>query len=140
MQPFSEWSCWRMFIETWPHSEVMICDKYREQTALYVPLLLCTAFSQLSDFNHFTPMTETGILTRKNILQKMKYQRNCWRTDYLMFLKTLIVTVKMTVNLLLLEIDQNNIYILYRALLGSLVSISWKFQFTKIVSEFVINF
>ena len=26
--------------------------------ALYVPLLLCTAFSQLSDFNHFKPMTE----------------------------------------------------------------------------------
>jgi len=38
----------------------MICDKYREQTALYVPLLLCTAFSELSDFNHFTPMTERG--------------------------------------------------------------------------------
>jgi len=38
----------------------MICIKYREQTALYVPLLLCTAFSQLSDFNHFTPMTERG--------------------------------------------------------------------------------
>ena len=27
-----------------------------------------------------------------------------------------------------------------QALLGSLVSISWKFQFTKVVSEFVINF
>ena len=38
----------------------MICDKYREQTALYFPLLLCTTFSQLSDFNHFTPMTERG--------------------------------------------------------------------------------
>ena len=38
----------------------MICDKYREQTALYFPLLLCIAFSQLSDFNHFTPMTERG--------------------------------------------------------------------------------
>ena len=38
----------------------MICDKCREQTALYDPLLLCTAFSQLSDFNHFTPMTERG--------------------------------------------------------------------------------
>jgi hypothetical protein len=49
-----------MFIETGPHSEVMICNKYREQTALYVLLLLCTAFSQLSDFNHFTPMTERG--------------------------------------------------------------------------------
>jgi len=38
----------------------MICDKYREQTVLYIPLLLCTAFSQLSDFIHFTPMTERG--------------------------------------------------------------------------------
>jgi len=38
----------------------MICDKYREQTALYVPLLLCTASNQLSDFNHFTLMTERG--------------------------------------------------------------------------------
>jgi len=38
----------------------MICDKYREETALYVPLLLCIAFSQLSDFNYFTPMTERG--------------------------------------------------------------------------------
>ena len=36
----------------------MICDKYKEQTALYVSLLLCTAFSHLSDFNRFTPMTE----------------------------------------------------------------------------------
>jgi len=38
----------------------MICDKYREQTALYFPLLLCSAFSQHSDFTHFTPMTERG--------------------------------------------------------------------------------
>jgi len=37
-----------------------MCDKYREQTALYFPLLLCSAFSQPSDFNHFTPMTERG--------------------------------------------------------------------------------
>jgi hypothetical protein len=36
----------------------MICDKCREQTALYFLLLLCSAFSQRSDFNHFTPMTE----------------------------------------------------------------------------------
>ena len=36
----------------------MICDKYREQTALYFPLLLCSAFSQHSDFDHFTPMME----------------------------------------------------------------------------------
>jgi hypothetical protein len=49
-----------MFIETLPHAEVMFCDKYREKTALYVPLLLCIAFSQLSDFNHFTTMTERG--------------------------------------------------------------------------------
>ena len=38
----------------------MVSDKYREQTALYFPLLLRTAFSQLSEFNHFTPMTERG--------------------------------------------------------------------------------
>jgi len=38
----------------------MICDKYREHTALYFPLLLCNAFRQLSDFNSFTPMTERG--------------------------------------------------------------------------------
>ena len=31
-----------------------------KKTALYVPLLLYTAFSQLSDFNHFTPMKERG--------------------------------------------------------------------------------
>jgi len=38
----------------------MICDKYREQTALYFPLLLRSAFSQHSDCNHFTPMMERG--------------------------------------------------------------------------------
>jgi hypothetical protein len=38
----------------------MICDKYRERTALYVPLLLCILFSQISDFNHFTPLMERG--------------------------------------------------------------------------------
>jgi len=38
----------------------MICDKYREQIALYFSLLFCTEFSQLSDFNQFTPMTEKG--------------------------------------------------------------------------------
>jgi hypothetical protein len=27
MEPFSKWSCWRMFIETWLHSELMICDQ-----------------------------------------------------------------------------------------------------------------
>jgi len=42
MEPFSEWSCWRMFIETWPHSKVMVCEKYREQTALFSSVaLLC---------------------------------------------------------------------------------------------------
>ena len=44
----------------------------------------------------------------------MKYQRNCWRTHYHMFLKTLIVTVKMTVTLLLLEIGKTKLCILYR--------------------------
>ena len=46
----------------------MICDKYREQTALYVPLLLCTSFSHLSDFNHFTPMTGRGSSYEKKYL------------------------------------------------------------------------
>ena len=23
IEPVSEWSCWRMFIETWPHSELI---------------------------------------------------------------------------------------------------------------------
>ena len=46
----------------------MICDKCREQTVLYVPLLLCTGFSQLSDFNHFTPMTERGSAYEENYL------------------------------------------------------------------------
>ena len=36
----------------------MVCDKYREQKALYFTLLLCPAFSQHSDFNDFTPMME----------------------------------------------------------------------------------
>jgi len=44
-EPVSEWSCWRMFIETGPHSDLMICDKYREQTAPYLCLLLRSAFS-----------------------------------------------------------------------------------------------
>ena len=52
IEPVSEWFCWRMFIETWPHSELMFCDKYSEQRAFYFPLLLCSAFSQCSDFNH----------------------------------------------------------------------------------------
>jgi hypothetical protein len=38
----------------------MICDKYRVQTALYFPVLLRSAFSQRSDFKHFTPMMESG--------------------------------------------------------------------------------
>ena len=36
----------------------MICDKYREQTALYLSLLFCFAFSWLSAFNHLTTVTE----------------------------------------------------------------------------------
>ena len=45
-----------MFIETRPHSELMICDKHREQRAFYFPLLLYSAFSQRSDLT----MTERG--------------------------------------------------------------------------------
>ena len=40
----------------------------------------------------------------------MKFQRNCWRTHYLMFLTMLIVTV----TLLLLEIGKTKLCILYR--------------------------
>jgi len=36
----------------------MICEKYREQIALYLRLLLCCAFSWRSTFNHFTTTTE----------------------------------------------------------------------------------
>ena len=36
----------------------MICDKHRQEAALYFPLLLCSAFSLHSDLNHFTPMME----------------------------------------------------------------------------------
>jgi len=49
-----------VFIETLPHSELMVCDKYREQTTPYFPLLLCSAFSERLGFNHFTPMTKRG--------------------------------------------------------------------------------
>ena len=101
MEPVSEWSCWRMFIETWPHSELMICDKYREQRTFCFPLLLCSTFSQRSDFNHDGK--------RKNVLQMMKFQRNCWRTHYLMFLTRVMVTV----TLLLLEIGKTKLCILY---------------------------
>jgi hypothetical protein len=43
----------------------MICDKCRELIGPYVPVLLCSAllcsaFSQRSDFNHFTTMMERG--------------------------------------------------------------------------------
>jgi len=43
----------------------------------------------------------------------MKFQRNCWRINYLMFLTTMIVTVKMTVPLLLLETCKIKLCILY---------------------------
>jgi len=36
----------------------MICDKYREQTALYLRLLPCCAFRWRSAFNHFKILTE----------------------------------------------------------------------------------
>ena len=110
---FSEWSCWRMFIETWPHSEVMICDIENKQLLMF----LCCSALHLVSFQTSTtlhPWRKELVLKSKNILQKMKYQRICWRTHYLMFLKTLIVTVKMTVTLLLLEIGKTKLCILYR--------------------------
>jgi hypothetical protein len=38
----------------------MICGKYREQTAVYITLLLRSAFSQRSDFYRCAPMMEGG--------------------------------------------------------------------------------
>ena len=38
----------------------MMCDKCREQTALYLPLLPSCAFSLRSAFNRITTMTERG--------------------------------------------------------------------------------
>jgi hypothetical protein len=38
----------------------MICDKYRAQTAVYITLLLHSAFSQRSGFNHCAPTMERG--------------------------------------------------------------------------------
>jgi hypothetical protein len=26
MEPVSEWYCWQMFIGTWPHSELIVCE------------------------------------------------------------------------------------------------------------------
>jgi len=36
----------------------MVCDKCKEQRALYFTLSLCSAFSQHSDVSDFTPMME----------------------------------------------------------------------------------
>jgi hypothetical protein len=102
----------------------MICDKYSEQTALYVPLLLYSAFSQLSDFNHFTPMTERGSSYEEKCLTEDEISAELLADTLSDVPDSLIVTVKMTVTLLLLEIDITKLCILYRALLGSLVSIS----------------
>ena len=97
----------------------MVCDKYKEQRALYFVLWLCCAFSQHSDVSDSTPIMERRSSCGKSMLQKMKFQRNCWRTHYMMFLTTLIVTVKvtvkMTVTLLLLEIRKRKLCNLYRA-------------------------
>ena len=140
MQPFSEWSCWRVFIETWPHSEVMIFDKYREQTARYVPLLLCTAFSQLSDFNHFTPMTERGSSYEENYLTEDEISAELLANTLSGVPEDADSDSENVNDSSIIGNRQTKVCILYRALLGCLVSISWKFQFTKIDSEFVINF
>ena len=138
-----------MFIEKWLHSDVTICDKYREQTALYVPVLLCTTFSQLSDFNHFIPMTERGssydekYLTEDEMSAELlaetlsdvpedtdsDSEKKKWNSVHLQALLSATPQREMFT-----EVSHPP------ALLGSLVSISWKFQYTKIVSEFVINF
>jgi len=99
----------------------MICDKYREQTTLYVPLLLCTAFSQLSDFKHFTPVTERGSSYEEKYLTEDEISAE-------LLADTLSDVAEDadsdSDSLLLLEIDKTKLCILHRALLGSLVSIS----------------
>ena len=88
----------------------MICDKCREQTALYFPLLLCSAFSQRSDFNHSKPMTERGSSYEEKYLTEDEISAELLAE---LFLTMLIVTVKMTVTLLLLEIGKTKLCILY---------------------------
>ena len=103
----------------------MICDKYREQTALYVPLLLCAEFGQLSDFNHFSPMTERGSSYVEKYLTEDEISAE--------LLADTLSDVPEDADSdsendsdssILLEIGKTKLCILYRALLGSLVSIS----------------
>jgi hypothetical protein len=58
-----------MFIETGPHSELIICDKYREQTPLYFTLLLSSAFShvQTSTMTDISSSYEEKDLTEDEI-------------------------------------------------------------------------
>lgn len=88
MKPFSEGSCWQMFTD--------ICDTYKEQTVLYFPLLLRSAFNLHSDFNLLHPWQKEVVLMGKNNLQKMKFQRDCWGSHYLIFLTMLIMIAKMS--------------------------------------------
>ena len=74
----------------------MMCDKCREQRALYLPLLPSWHLVSVQPSTALQPTQKEVVLTRKNVLQKKKFRRNCWRTNYLMFLTTLIVTVKMS--------------------------------------------
>ena len=100
----------------------MICD--REQIALYVPLLLCTPFCQLSDFNHVTPMTERGSSYEEKYLTEDEISAELLAGTSSDVPEYADSDSENDSDSSLLEIGKTKWCILYRALLGSLVSIS----------------
>ena len=102
----------------------MICDKYREQTALYVPLLLCTAFSQLSYFNHFTPMTERGSSYDEKYLTEVEIPAELLADTLSDVPEDADSDSENDSDSSIIGNRQTKLCILYRALPGSLVSIS----------------
>ena len=102
----------------------MICDKYTEQTALYVPLLLCTAFSQLSVFNHFTPMTEKGSSYEEKYLTEDEISAELMADTLSDVPEDADSDSENDSDSSIIGNGKNKLCILYRALLGSLVSIS----------------
>jgi hypothetical protein len=64
-EPLLEWFCWRMFIETWPHSEWMLCDKYWEQTALCFVQAFVGVAVRVMTSTALQPWWKELVLTRK---------------------------------------------------------------------------
>jgi len=102
----------------------MICDKYREQTALYVPLLLCTAFSQLLDFNHFKPMMERGSSYEENHLTEDEISAELLADTLSDVPEDADSDSDSDSDSSIIGNSKRKLFILYRTLLGSLVSIS----------------